>query len=117
MCVLGRNTKVRVAGDCRRTADQCVYLIWLVPSTHCSKSLVSDESIIYIKLFTGTKADIKRHSSERVKQSTLHVGVRICPSLHLHTGTISTLLSFNTSESDFQKGNLQLVFFSFLGLF
>lgn len=97
--------------------------IWLVPSTHCSKSLVSDKaahqkvSVIYIKLFTGTKADIKRVSSERVKQSTLHVGVKICLSLHLHTGTISALLSFNTSESYFQKSCLQLLLFLFLALF
>lgn len=124
MCVLGRNTtKASVARDCRHMADQYVYFIWFVPSTHCSKSLVSDEaahqkvSVIYIKLFTGTKADIKRDSSERVKQSTLHVGVKTCPSLHLHKGTISTLVSFNTSESYFQNGSLQLVRFSFLGFF
>lgn len=41
-----------------------------------------------MKLFTGTKGDIKRDSSQRVKLCTLHAGVKTCPSLHLHTGPL-----------------------------
>lgn len=94
-----------------------------MPSTQCSTSLFSDKaahqkiSVIYMKLLTGTKVDIKRDSSERAKQCTLHAGIKTCPSLHLHTGTICTLLSSTAAGSYFQKGSLQLVLFSLLDLF
>lgn len=81
----------------RHMADQCVYFICLVPSTHCSKSLVSDKaphqkfSVIYMKFFTGTKVDSKRDSSERVNNAYCMLASRLVLHYHLHTGTISTL--------------------------